>query len=35
VISGHNARITAVYSSIDADGARRLDRVVLGLQLLY
>ncbi|MBU0601540.1 MAG: hypothetical protein KKD25_03945 [Gammaproteobacteria bacterium] len=35
VISGHNARITAVYSSIDTDGARRLDRVVLGLQLLY
>ncbi|MFW2455038.1 hypothetical protein [Methyloversatilis discipulorum] len=35
VISGHKARLTAVYSSAKSEGAPSLDRLVLGLQLLY
>ena len=35
VISGHKARLTAVYSSAKSAGAASLDRFVLGLQLLY
>ncbi len=35
VLSGHKARLTAVYSSAKSEGAASLDRFVLGLQLLY
>jgi hypothetical protein len=35
IISGHNARLSALYSEMDSDGARSRNRFILGLQLMY
>lgn len=34
-ISGHSARLSAVYSSMDTAGSRSTDKFILGLQLMY
>ncbi|MFH1815379.1 MAG: hypothetical protein ABIF28_14640 [Pseudomonadota bacterium] len=35
VISGHNARLSALYSEMDSDGVASRSRFILGLQLMY
>ncbi len=35
VMSGHNARLSAVYSTMDGGGTPSRDKFILGLQLMY
>lgn len=35
IIAGHNARVSALYSSLRTEGAQSRDRFILGVQLLY